>query len=341
MAENTSLPFSIGEAVVYPNQGLCNITGIEEKEVANQKLLFVQLVRQSDGAKVMVPTEKAIRIGLRKIATRDEVLTILEFLKSDSDKASLDWKTRARTNTEHMSRGSLMGLAEVVKALQVLSELRPLPTKERELYNNARGMLVEEMAAALEMEPCDAEDTIDVVLFPLGKVRPRRTVEEFQLGLEVSLETDFLPLEEEVLLEELEEGDSEEDNAEEDNPEEDELEEESLEALAQDSEEDEMDFVSFEKVSAAKEKAGKTGKKSPSKTSKHTSKKQASAKPPAATKSSAATKPSASAKPSATKKTRKEAATPNAKNAKNKTTGATGTAHKTSPRSSSSKKKAL
>ena len=216
MAQNTSLPFSIGEAVVYPNQGLCSVIGIEEKEVANQKLLFIQLVRQANGAKVMVPTDKALSIGLRKIATRAEVLAVFEFLKSDSDKASLDWKTRARTNTEHMARGSLMGLAEVVKALQVLSELRPLPTKERELYNNARSMLIEEMAVSLGVEPCDAEDTMDVVLFPIGKARPRRTVEEFQLGLEASLDTDLFPLEEDALLGASEE-DPEEDIEEEDN----------------------------------------------------------------------------------------------------------------------------
>ena len=52
---------------------------------------------------------------------------IFAFLKSDSDKADLDWKQRARTNVERMTQGGMIGLAEVVKGLQVLSELRPLP----------------------------------------------------------------------------------------------------------------------------------------------------------------------------------------------------------------------
>jgi RNA polymerase-interacting CarD/CdnL/TRCF family regulator len=270
MAQNTSLPFSIGEAVVYPNQGLCIVTGIEAQEVANQKLLFIHLVRQTDGTKVMIPTDKALGIGLRKIATHSEVLSVIEFLKSDSDKASLDWKARARTNTEHMARGSLMGLAEVVKALQVLSELRALPTKERELYNNARSMLVEEVAVALEMEPCDAEDTIDVVLFPVGKIRPRRTVEEFQLGLE----TPLLLLEEDALLQELEE----------DGLEEDDFEEESAEGAEEDEKdekdkEDETDFAPSAKTSAAKEKKkGKANKTHSAKTTKRASAKPSSRK---------------------------------------------------------------
>ena len=105
---------------------------------------------------------------------------VFSFLRSDSDKANLDWKQRARTNVERMSQGGLMGLAEVVKGLQVLSELRPLPTKERELYDNARHLLVAELAASLNVAEVDAEDSVDVVLFPPGRERPKRTAEEFR-----------------------------------------------------------------------------------------------------------------------------------------------------------------
>src|SRR5262249_2563451 len=64
----------------------------------------------------------------------------------------------------------------------VLSELRPLPTKERELYDNARHLLVAELAASLSIAEVDAEDAVDVVLFPPGRERPKRTAEEFRTG---------------------------------------------------------------------------------------------------------------------------------------------------------------
>lgn len=175
-----SFSISVGDRVVYPNQGLCKVTGIETKEVAGQKLSFVTLMREEDGARVMVPEQKVTAIGVRKVSGPEEVAKIFAFLKSDSDKASLDWKARARTNVERMSAGGLLGLAEVVKGLQVLSELRPLPTKERGLYNDARHLLVTELSAALSVPGCDAEDALDAVLFPPGKDRPRRTAEEFK-----------------------------------------------------------------------------------------------------------------------------------------------------------------
>jgi len=167
--------------VVYPNQGVCRVTAVEAKEVAGQRLTFVTLRREEDGAVVMVPQAKVVSIGLRKVSGSEDVSKIFSFLRSDSDKANLDWKQRARTNVDRMAQGGLLGLAEVVKGLQVLSELRPLPTKERELYDNARHLLVAELAASLSVDESDAEDAVDLILFPVGKERPKRTAEEFRL----------------------------------------------------------------------------------------------------------------------------------------------------------------
>ena len=173
------LSLRVGDRVVYPNQGVCRVSGVEAKEVAGQTLTFVTMRREEDGAVVMVPESKVRAIGLRKVANADEVKGIFAFLRSDSDKADLDWKQRARSNLERMSAGGLLGLAEVVKGLQVLSELRPLPAKERELYDNARHLLVAEITASLGVTECNAEDSVDLILFPPGRERPKRTADEF------------------------------------------------------------------------------------------------------------------------------------------------------------------
>ncbi|WP_420067686.1 CarD family transcriptional regulator [Stigmatella aurantiaca] len=214
------LQLSVGDRVVYPNQGVCLISAIEVKEVAGQKLTFVTMRREEDGAVVMVPQAKVQAIGVRKVAGPAEVEQIYAFLRSDSDKADLDWKQRARTNLDRMTQGGILGLAEVVKGLQVLSELRPLPTKERELYDNARHLLVTEVAAALSIPEVNAEDSIDIVLFPPGKERPKRTVAEFKVRGEddedLGLDGDLLGLDSELdLPAEEEEAPAEEEPAEE------------------------------------------------------------------------------------------------------------------------------
>jgi CarD family transcriptional regulator len=216
---SASLQLAVGDRVVYPNQGVCRVSAIDVKEVAGQKLTFVTMKREEDGAVVMVPQGKVVSIGVRKVASAEDVESIFEFLRSDSDKADLDWKQRARTNLDRMTQGGILGLAEVVKGLQVLSELRPLPTKERELYDNARHLLVMEVAAALGTAEVNAEDAIDIVLFPPGRERPKRTAAEFardedDLGLDgdlLGLDGDLdLPSEEEPPSESSDEESSEE-----------------------------------------------------------------------------------------------------------------------------------
>jgi CarD family transcriptional regulator len=175
-----AMSLDAGDRVVYPNQGVCRVTGIEEKEVAGQKLVFVSMQREEDGARLYVPRPKLMSIGVRKVSTTEQVDQMFAFLKADTERADLDWKQRARTNLDRMTTGGLLGLAEVVKGLQVLSELRPLPTKERELYDNARHLLVAEVSVSLGIEEKSAEDAVDVALFPPGKERPKRTAEEFK-----------------------------------------------------------------------------------------------------------------------------------------------------------------
>ncbi|MBZ4410250.1 transcriptional regulator [Myxococcus sp. MISCRS1] len=204
---------AVGDRVVYPNQGVCRVTAIDTKEVAGQKLIFVTMRREEDNALLMVPQQKVVAIGVRRVASPDDVKNLFAFLRSDGDKADLDWKQRARTNQERMTQGGILGLAEVVKDLQVLSELRPLPTKERELYDNARHLLVSEVATALGTAEVNAEDAIDLVLFPPGRERPKRTAAEFAKGDEddLGLDGDLLGLDGDLDLPSDEEPQSESD----------------------------------------------------------------------------------------------------------------------------------
>ncbi len=219
MPDMTSL--SVGDRLVYPNQGLCSVTEIKTEEIAGQKLTFVSLVIIETGARVKVPREKLEKNGVRRVSTADDVKKVVDYLKGASDKASLDWKKRARENTARLSEGGLLGLAEVVKGLQELSELRPLPPKERDLYNDARHLFVDELSAAMGVPAADAEDAFDILLFIPGRDRPKRTAEEFaglgEEGDELGMEGDLIGIdggeeaaEESSEAEKPEEGESEE-----------------------------------------------------------------------------------------------------------------------------------
>jgi CarD family transcriptional regulator len=156
----------IGDRVVYPNQGICRITGVDVKQIAGQQLEFVSLAREEDGATVMVPSAKVMGIGLRKVANVDAIDEVFDYLASPSDDPQLDWKVRHRENADKMTGGGLFGTVEVLKGLHALSRVRPLPQKERELYDSARHLIVGEIAAAMGIPVGVAENNLDYALFP-------------------------------------------------------------------------------------------------------------------------------------------------------------------------------
>jgi len=155
-----------GDRVVYPNQGVCEVVGVEEKDIAGQKLQLVRMRREEDGAAVLVPRNKLTSIGLRRVAAGAQMEGVFHYLAAQFDDPELDWKVRHRDNADRLIAGGVLGVAEVVKGLHSLSRLRPLPAKEREQYDNARHLLVHEVAVSLNVPPGLAEDYIDFALMP-------------------------------------------------------------------------------------------------------------------------------------------------------------------------------
>lgn len=189
----------IGDRVVYPNQGICRITGVETKQIAGQNWEVVTLSREEDGATVMVPKGKVMGIGLRKVADVAAIDRVFDELAIPNTDPQLDWKVRHRENADRMTGGGLFGTVEVLKGLHALSRVRPLPQKERELYDNARHLLVGEIAAAMNIPLHVAEDNLDYALWPppgmtrkgkplppatLGPPSPTRPATEEDLGFE-------------------------------------------------------------------------------------------------------------------------------------------------------------
>jgi RNA polymerase-interacting CarD/CdnL/TRCF family regulator len=157
---------AVGERVVYPNQGVCKVIGMEEKDISGQKLTFLHLQFEEGGAAVLVPRNKVPTIGLRRVATGEQIEGVFHYLAAVFDDPELDWKIRHRDNADRLIAGGVLGVAEVVKGLHSLSRIRPLPTKEREQYDNARHLLVHEVSVSMGVPLGLAEDYVDYALMP-------------------------------------------------------------------------------------------------------------------------------------------------------------------------------
>lgn len=168
--ENTA-ELKIGDRVVYPNQGVCAVVGFKDMDIGGTSYPFVTVRREEDGALVHVARDKVPSIGLRRVASASQMEGVFHYLAAQFDDPELDWKVRHRDNADRLIAGGVLGVAEVVKGLHSLSRIRPLPTKEREQYDNARHLLVHEVAVSLNVPPVLAEDYVDFALMPPAGVK--------------------------------------------------------------------------------------------------------------------------------------------------------------------------
>ncbi len=141
--------FSIGEKAVYPAQGVAEVVGIEEKSISGTKIRFYVLKILDTEMKIMVPTQKAEQVGLRKLASTGDIKKVMEILgdtQVQMDKQT--WNRRYRGFMEKIKTGSLFDVAEVYRDLSRLKTTKTLSFGEKRMLDTARGLIVKELAVA-------------------------------------------------------------------------------------------------------------------------------------------------------------------------------------------------
>ena len=141
--------FTIGDKAVYPSQGVAEVIGIEKKEVYGKIQNFYVLRGLETGLRILVPIDKADQVGLRKVAGRAEIEEVMEILRDKEvhiDRQT--WNRRYRGFMEKIKTGSLFDVAEVYRDLYRLKSSKVLSFGERKMLDNAKQLIVKELAVA-------------------------------------------------------------------------------------------------------------------------------------------------------------------------------------------------
>lgn len=142
------MDFRVGDKVVYPNQGVGIVEQISNRNLTGTQETFYLLRLESNGLRVIVPMTNVGTIGLRKVAKVREILSVLEYLNTEHSGVKADWKGRFKQNSEKMRSGSLHQVAEVFKALILLSQDKPLSFREKKMLDRSWQLLVDEISVA-------------------------------------------------------------------------------------------------------------------------------------------------------------------------------------------------
>lgn len=140
--------FTVGDKVVYPNQGVGTVEQISHRNLTGQAQMFYMLKLNSNGLRVMVPTSNVDNLGLRRVAKLREISAVFDYLDTGTLNATHDWKNRFKQNSEKMRSGSLLEVAEVFKTLLILSQVKPLSFREKRMFDRSWVLLVDEITSA-------------------------------------------------------------------------------------------------------------------------------------------------------------------------------------------------
>ncbi|MCP4444445.1 MAG: CarD family transcriptional regulator [Myxococcales bacterium] len=156
------LEFSIGDKAVYPAQGVAEVVGIDNKEINNCVMAFYVLKVLDSEMQILVPKDKADQVGLRSVATNDEIEEVLEILGDQDvhiDKQT--WNRRYRGFMEKIKTGSLFEVAEVFRDLYRLKSTKPLSFGERRMMDTAKTLIVKEMSVVRDLSEEQVEEQLE------------------------------------------------------------------------------------------------------------------------------------------------------------------------------------
>src|SRR5215467_85105 len=164
MHSATDVKFKVGDKAVYPAQGVAEVIKIEEKDIAGCRQRFYVLRILDTDRKIMVPVSNASAVGLRQVISEQEIREIFDILKERT--IAFDnqtWNRRYRGFIDKIKTGSIYDVAEVLRDLYRLKTDKQLSFGERRMLDEARTLIVKEIATAREQTEDEVKNEIEAI----------------------------------------------------------------------------------------------------------------------------------------------------------------------------------
>jgi len=142
------IKLKVGDKAVHPAHGVGEVTAIDRREIGGTTSDFYVIKILDNGMKVMVPVGST-GSQLRAIMTSKEADGVIETMRAREVAVDLQpWSRRFRAYTEMIKSGSPHEVAKVLRDMYRLKFDKDLSFGERRLLDQAKSLLMKELAAA-------------------------------------------------------------------------------------------------------------------------------------------------------------------------------------------------
>ena len=143
------MEFNVGDKAVYPAHGVGIIRDVVTQEMDGEKVTVYVLKILDNGMTIRVPVQNARSIGMRGVISRDHVDKVYEILRDrDVPTDNQTWNRRYRDYMSKIKTGDPLEVAKVLRDLALLKSEKALSFGERKMFDQARSLLVQEIAVA-------------------------------------------------------------------------------------------------------------------------------------------------------------------------------------------------
>jgi len=145
--------FRVGDVAVHPAHGVGEVIAIENRNIGGASQDFYVLKIVENGMRVMVPTTAVAQVGLRPVMSKKEADKVMDILRAPEVAVDVQpWNRRFRAYTEMLKSGSPYEIAKVLRDMYRLRFDKNLSFGERRLLDQAKTLLVKELALANKVE---------------------------------------------------------------------------------------------------------------------------------------------------------------------------------------------
>jgi CarD family transcriptional regulator len=158
------LNLKIADKAVHPRHGVGEVIAIETREIGGTKGEFYVLRLLDDATKkIMVPTN-ATNAGLRAIMSEKEADTVMHTMRAKEVAVNEHpWSRRFRAYTEMINSGSPYEVAKVMRDMYRLKFDKDLSFGERRLLDQARSLLMKELALAKKIPEEELQAEVAII----------------------------------------------------------------------------------------------------------------------------------------------------------------------------------
>ena len=156
------MEFKVGDKAVFPALGVGIIKEIEHTVVEGAEYEMYVLEVLANGSTIRVPVPNATAVGLRPVIPEESVDKVLEVLSDrDTPARKQTWNRRQREYDTKVLTGDALEVAHVLRELLVLRAGKTLSFGERRMFDKTHALIVQELAAARDVDEGVIEQQIE------------------------------------------------------------------------------------------------------------------------------------------------------------------------------------